>query len=272
MLTTEQQRIVEKYHYVIYAFLSKYSLPADDYYDLAAIGLCRAAQSHDPARGCTFFSYAWLCIRGEIGTEYRKQRHRIKAMSIETTERDDGTAYLPDTIPDPAQGEQIQDIEALEIITKLEPPEQRAVCLALQSMSLSECAGIMQLSPITYCTIRETAYEKLRHYFTTGAMKPLNAAQLAQVQATAKRLCKAEKKRERDMARIDTSTAAGVYYLNHLDEKRATSRAYYYAHRTELQDKHRKWKDEHREEINAKRRAQYQEHKAREREAVLCTA
>jgi RNA polymerase sigma factor (sigma-70 family) len=240
MLTAAQQIVVEKYHYEIYAFLSKYSLPVNEFYDLAAIGLCKAAQSYDATKKCSFFAFAWLCMIGEIKMEYRRKRSRINALSMETTGKgDDSTTLLNETVSDPEQADQISDIEALEIISKLEPTEQRAVWLTIHNMSLSECTGIMQLTPITYCTIRETAFAKLQNYLATGKIKPLDAAQLAQVKADALKKCRAEEKRERDLSKINVSTSSGLYYRNHLEERRAANLSYYHAHREEINAKKR---------------------------------
>lgn len=46
-MNDEQRKLVENNHNLIYAILHKYNLPIDEYYDVAAIGLCKAAITFD---------------------------------------------------------------------------------------------------------------------------------------------------------------------------------------------------------------------------------
>ena len=61
MLTDSQRALAEHYHFIIYAALKKYHMPANTYYDIAAERLCLAARSFqgDPDK---FFSYAFTSI------------------------------------------------------------------------------------------------------------------------------------------------------------------------------------------------------------------
>ena len=42
-----QKSLVTENHNLIYSFLKKYNLDVDEYYDLAAIGLCNACINYD---------------------------------------------------------------------------------------------------------------------------------------------------------------------------------------------------------------------------------
>lgn len=44
-ITEAEKKLVEQNHNLIYAFLQKYHLTIEDYYGLAAIGLCKAAMT-----------------------------------------------------------------------------------------------------------------------------------------------------------------------------------------------------------------------------------
>lgn len=64
-LTPEQQRLVESNTGIAYAVASRWAKRAPDWTDPeelvgeAMTGLCRAAQTWDPAKGAKFSSYAW---------------------------------------------------------------------------------------------------------------------------------------------------------------------------------------------------------------------
>lgn len=72
-MTEDQTNLVSENHNLIYSFLWKYRLKIDDYYDLAAIGLCKAAITFDPKRGL-FSTYAYQCMFNEIKIELRKAK------------------------------------------------------------------------------------------------------------------------------------------------------------------------------------------------------
>ena len=55
-MTKEQQKLVEENHGLIYSFLAKHNLPIEEYYDLAAIGLCKASITYQ--NETTFSTYA----------------------------------------------------------------------------------------------------------------------------------------------------------------------------------------------------------------------
>ena len=67
------EKIVEENHNLIYAFLNKCHLPTNEYYDLAAIGLCKAAKTWDCDRQ-KFSTYAYTCMFNEVMGEKRKYR------------------------------------------------------------------------------------------------------------------------------------------------------------------------------------------------------
>lgn len=50
MLDEKQKKLVEQNHKLIYYTLKKYKLNPEEYYDILAIGLCKAAIAFDPKR------------------------------------------------------------------------------------------------------------------------------------------------------------------------------------------------------------------------------
>jgi len=70
MLTQEQQDIVTKNHDLIYGCANKYNLSIDEYYDILAIGLCKAANNYLPKLG-EFSTFAYTCMFNEVKAYWR---------------------------------------------------------------------------------------------------------------------------------------------------------------------------------------------------------
>ena len=60
-LNDEQRKLVEDNHNLIYQYLIDNKLPQDEYYDIAAIGLCKAALKYDTSKGA-FSTYVYRAI------------------------------------------------------------------------------------------------------------------------------------------------------------------------------------------------------------------
>ncbi len=70
MMTEEQKLLVENNHNLIYFMIHKMNESVEEYYDLAAIALCKAAINYQPDKG-SFANYACRCIRNEILLDHR---------------------------------------------------------------------------------------------------------------------------------------------------------------------------------------------------------
>lgn len=105
-ITNEQQQVIEENHNLIYSFLQKYNLSVDDWYGLAAIGLCKAAITYK--NGVSSFStYAYKCMFTTVWSEKRKEKqsgtipnHQILYYQSELDNNSDGDTncfmnYIP---------------------------------------------------------------------------------------------------------------------------------------------------------------------------------
>lgn len=70
-MTEEQRRLAEENHNLIYGFLNEYKLDDEDFYDLASIGLCKAAIKYDNNRKEKFSTFAYVCMNNEVKRYYR---------------------------------------------------------------------------------------------------------------------------------------------------------------------------------------------------------
>jgi len=71
-LNDSQRSLAEENHNLIYGFLSKHSLEEEYWYDLLAIGLCRAAGTFDESKGYNFSTYAFCIMERLMQTEYSR--------------------------------------------------------------------------------------------------------------------------------------------------------------------------------------------------------
>lgn len=69
-LTEDQKQLVEENHNLIYKVLYDHHLDIDEWYDVAAIALCKAAMGFDPERNFQFSTYACAAIWNNICREY----------------------------------------------------------------------------------------------------------------------------------------------------------------------------------------------------------
>lgn len=70
-MTDEQKQLVEQNHNLIYFYLHRHNLSIEDYYDVAAIGLCKAAITFKKDKS-EFSTYALTCIKNEVNMIFRK--------------------------------------------------------------------------------------------------------------------------------------------------------------------------------------------------------
>lgn len=103
-MNTEQTKLIEENHNLIYSFLRRYKLPEDEYYDLAAIGLCRAATSFNQEKGA-FSTYCYRCMYNEImneirtsNTQKRTPESLLRLHQIVATDSRGNKVLLQDTI------------------------------------------------------------------------------------------------------------------------------------------------------------------------------
>lgn len=64
-LNGEQKKLVEDNHSLIYWYAGKYHIPIDEYYDILATALCKAAYYYDPNKGA-FSTCATTFMRNEL--------------------------------------------------------------------------------------------------------------------------------------------------------------------------------------------------------------
>ena len=80
-MTDEQRQLITDNHNLIFSFLQRYNLDEEDFYDVAAIGLCRAAMTYK-ADIAKFSTYAYRCMLTTVNNEF-KGKNRVKRIPEE---------------------------------------------------------------------------------------------------------------------------------------------------------------------------------------------
>ena len=77
-MTDEQRKLASENHNLIYSFLNRYNFDPEEYYGLAAIGLCKAAKLYDESKG-NFSTYAYRSMLNNIKHDllYKSRSKRI---------------------------------------------------------------------------------------------------------------------------------------------------------------------------------------------------
>lgn len=96
---------MEYNHNLIYSFLAHHHLEIEEYYGLAAIGLCNAGTTYKGDKS-KFSTYAYKCMLNNVMCELRKERstkrvpkHQILYYQAELEHYDGENASLLDFIP-----------------------------------------------------------------------------------------------------------------------------------------------------------------------------
>ena len=101
-MTDEQRKMAEQNHNLIYGFLNNNNLDEEEYYGMAAIGLCKAVMSYDHKRG-KLSTLANKCMKNEIirYIKYINGKTKIPSKNIISYDillEDDNSEFYIDTM------------------------------------------------------------------------------------------------------------------------------------------------------------------------------
>ena len=133
MTVQEYQDFVSKNHGLIRAFLRKNDLAYTDFYDIAAIGLCKAAQVYDESLGYAFSSLAFRCMKSELGHYFNneKAQKRSNYTEIPLSNYEDHDEYDNARLLDPSNfADDIESQDLYERYIKLLTPMEIQIFLA----------------------------------------------------------------------------------------------------------------------------------------------
>lgn len=154
MMTEEQRKLVEENHNLIYFYLHKRGLSIDEYYGLAAIGLCKAAMTYKDGVS-EFSTYALKCISNEVGNYFRNYfRTRtipddliVSLQDIVLQDDDEPLTYeryIPDNIN--VEDEVIARISVNKVLSNLTDQERQILLLHMDGMRQIDIANHIGIS------------------------------------------------------------------------------------------------------------------------------
>ena len=152
-LTDEERELVTNNHKLIYSYLNKFHL-SNEYYDLCAIGLCRAAHFYKPENG-KFSVFAFACMSNTIRMEWRKVQRQVQTtVSLNSTICNEEPVPIPIecTIPDPQDDYAASDIYThIHYICRDDPVFLRIAHLHIQGYS---AVAISRMTNTKVVTVR----------------------------------------------------------------------------------------------------------------------
>jgi RNA polymerase sigma factor (sigma-70 family) len=165
-LTSEQQKLVEDNHSLIYQFLHKLNLDIEEFYGIAAIGLCKAAMSYGTSNKVVFSTYAHHVMHAEIKNEF---------IRLNAQKRTGDTVSLDELVPgaiDLTVGETLYGAdtphtvavanEILEAIDILPIKQRKALKSSLQGYSAKEAYKFCDSTPKGVSMLITSARKTLR--------------------------------------------------------------------------------------------------------------
>ena len=164
-LTKYQQQLVEENHNLIYQYAINNNLAIGEYYDLLAIGLCKAALIFNNEKG-VFSTIAYKCMQNEVAMYWRHLSCSTSIpddmiISIETPieSKQSRKNILADVIS--AGSTSVQDmvvgnIKIRELIELLTTTEKKVVCGIVNGLTPSEIAErlMVRRQTVSYHLIR----------------------------------------------------------------------------------------------------------------------
>ena len=146
-MTKEQENLVIENHNLIYYFIHKYNLSIEDYYDVCAIGLCKAAITYDSSKDVKFVTYAGVCIENAIKMELRKQKNiLVYSLDMTFSSTSNGTrdiSYVENITTGLSAYDEILPYQLDKV---LNAQEYKLVALVLQDYTQVEIGNIIGIS------------------------------------------------------------------------------------------------------------------------------
>jgi DNA-directed RNA polymerase sigma subunit (sigma70/sigma32) len=146
--------------------MNRYNLNYDEWYDVAAIGLCKAAAAYDPSRGVKFSVCAYFYMFNELqhfnsaSHKERLNQRQICAHLENTLNNSDGLK-LGDCL---SYDDDFSTPEAEEIVSGFTPREKKVLYLSLAGENPKAIQQKIGYGRTTICNIRRGMKQKALAY------------------------------------------------------------------------------------------------------------
>lgn len=148
-MTKEQEQLVTDNHNLIYHIINKFELATEEYYDVCAIGLCKAASTYDSSKDVKFATYAGVCIENAIKLELRnRKKYYARVYSLDRTfnNTSDGTGEISYVENITTGLSAYDEILPYQLDKVLNAREYKLVALVLQDYTQVEIGNIIGIS------------------------------------------------------------------------------------------------------------------------------
>lgn len=165
-LTDSQRLLVEENHNLIYGYANKKNLNVYEYYDILAIGLCKAASAYDSSKG-SFSNFAYFVMENEVKYYWRKITNASAlpydlVLSYDSYVRESECAYI-ETIP--AKNDDISfQARYNELLSKMTDEEKTFCQLIMNGMRHADVMDVMGITRGKLLTLQRQVrrkYEKM---------------------------------------------------------------------------------------------------------------
>ena len=175
-ITDEARRLIEENHNLIYSLLYKYHLDVEEWYDLAAIGLCKAANTYNNGKS-GFSTYAYKCMYTTIMMEKRKENamrtipqnqivYYENQVSEEAKANETSTFLNYMTRQQDVENETKSTLSLENIKNELVGNKRKVFVLLKEGYTQSEISKIIGISKQRISKIKQEILEK---YYTGGS-------------------------------------------------------------------------------------------------------
>lgn len=167
-MTDEQKKLVEDNHSLIYLVIRNMGLTIEDNYDLAAIGLCKAAISYNLGK-FAFSTYAYRCMENEIKQEFirnarekRINESKIVSADLEIEFSDGSRATIIDCISskESTENEALSRVMYSEVRNEIGESDSRMLPWFAKGYTQMEIANIFGVSQANVSRVKRRV-EKL---------------------------------------------------------------------------------------------------------------
>lgn len=167
-MTSEQQLLVTQHHNLIYSIIRKMHVTIDDYYDVAAIGLCEAAIKYQEEKGA-FTTFAWNVMKNKIKDVLFQERNKWSRdtffipLDLVVAE-DDTEITVEDSLTDDISAEDLAIFKLLKetIMRRLSGPEQMVLIGAMNGYTNVEMASRLNVSKARITQIKKNIKKKYK--------------------------------------------------------------------------------------------------------------
>lgn len=160
-MTEKQKKLVSDNHGLIYMFLQEQNLPVEEYYDLAAIGLCKAAIEFNIGSS-DFPSFAWNYMNNAVTEEVEREKFPEQSIVyIQEEEQKPNSELLAIPSNEDIVEHIVSRVTVCNFIGTLKKREVQILCLLGKGMNQCKVGQIVGMSQAGISRVRTRAIQRL---------------------------------------------------------------------------------------------------------------